>query len=198
MDPQQQQQNDSKADEIGKQGILSLNELRYQFEPDMSVCTARSVSSQFFQSQTYAPGSTGICIVNSGSSFVNAAQSSITIDVKNTSSVAVYFGSSAYGCSAANLINRLSILSRSGSVIERIDKANALACITVMYKKSKTWQEFGSGSHGHVLNPSRVGLVVKRDTTFRHSFKRYLNFFWLGLNTSPVAAYERYETRDGL
>ena len=122
--------------DVGKAGVLSLNNLTYQLAPDLSVAITRTVTSQFFQSQTHAPGSSGICIFNTGSSFVNGKESFLVLDVQNLSRTAAgaatnaWFG--AYGGSAANFINSLTILSRSGTVLEKIDRANQLSNIKAL------------------------------------------------------------------
>ena len=136
--------------DVGKAGVLSLNNLTYQLAPDLSVAITRTVTSQFFQSQTHAPGSSGICIFNTGSSFVNGKESFLVLDVQNLSRTAAgaatnaWFG--AYGGSAANFINSLTILSRSGTVLEKIDRANQLSSIKALYRHDDGWRRFGPGS----------------------------------------------------
>lgn len=123
-------------------GILSLNQMTYKLEPDLAVTIQRNVQSSFFLSQSYAPGSTMVCIVNSGSSFVNLRQSYLVMDVQNTTSAGqdgkvAWFGSS--GGSAANFINRIQIIAKNGVQLERIDNANVLAAAKVAYVYSTDW-----------------------------------------------------------
>lgn len=99
---------------LGKAGILSLNQLSYRMDPDLSVCVSRTVTSQWFTNQTAASGSSSMCLFNTGSSYVNMKQSSLVFDLRNDSEVPVWFG--LHGSSAASVINRLVISSRSGQV----------------------------------------------------------------------------------
>lgn len=141
------QQQQQQGMDLGKAGVLSLNNLTYSMSPDLSVAVSRTVTSQFFQNQTHAPGSTGICILNTGSAYVNARESFLVLDIQNTSTITgstttganAWFG--IHGGSAANFINRLTILSRSGQVLEKIDRANQLAAIKCMYRHDKGWRE---------------------------------------------------------
>ena len=139
------------AEDLGKAGVLALNQLSYQLPPDLSVAVSRSVTSQFFQTQAVAAGSSAVCIWNTGSSFVNPRQSFLILDVENKSRntsgaqpVSAWFG--AHGGSAANLINSMTILSRSGVVLEKIDRSNQLASIKALYQHDDGWREYGPGS----------------------------------------------------
>lgn len=132
----------SEALDARSVGILSLNQMTYKLEPDLAVTIQRNVQSSFFLSQSYAPGSTMVCIVNSGSSFVNLRQSYLVVDLQNTSTAGTdgdlcWFGSS--GGSAANIINRIQIIAKNGVQLERIDNANVLAAAKVAYVYSTDW-----------------------------------------------------------
>ena len=86
---QQLQSSSSIAPEEGmtpsQVGILQLNSLSFRSMPDLSVSIQRNVQSTFCQTQQNAPGSTGVFVVQSGSSYVNFLQSSLVIDVQNLS-----------------------------------------------------------------------------------------------------------------
>ncbi len=112
--------------------------------PDLAVVVQRNVQSSYFQAQSYAPGSTMVCIVNSGSAFVNLRQSYLVLDVQNTSTGGTSAGATAgwfgtKGGSAANLLNRIQIISRTGVVLERIDNCNQLSSCKVNYAYSQDW-----------------------------------------------------------
>lgn len=131
-------------------GILGLNNMTYKLPPDLSVCVQRNVQSSFFTSQQYAPGATMTCVVNSGSAYVNLKQSYLVLDVLNAStaganSSGAWFG--VHGGSAANFINRIQIIGRNGTVIERIDNANQLAACKVNYCYDDSWK----GSVGSLM-----------------------------------------------
>lgn len=134
------------ADEssLGKAGVLNLNALSYRMPPDLSVAVSRTVTSQWFASQTAAAGSSSMCIWNTGAAYVNARQSSLVFDLKNDSAKAVWFG--LHGSSAASVINRITISSRSGQILEKVDRANQLAAIKALYTHDNAWSKTGPGS----------------------------------------------------
>jgi hypothetical protein len=151
-----------------KMGILAINQLSYKLRPDLSVSVSKCMQKQFPQTSSSAPRETITFILNSGASYLDLRDSYLALDVKNTSVVpgtqTAYFGK--YGGSACNLIERLTITSRSGAVIERVDKANLLAAIRVEYMHDNAYRETGPGSSaGMELDPARydwpVGSTVR-------------------------------------
>lgn len=132
--------NKQSEDGMAKMGLINVNNLQYNLKPDLSVCVSNTSTSQFFQNQSYAAGSTMVCILNTGSSFVYGPNSSLVWDVKNvTGSGNFNFGAAECGGTSANLISRVTIMSRSGVVLERIDGSNVLSAIKVIYNRSLGW-----------------------------------------------------------
>ena len=110
---------DEKSDSGVKAGVLGLNGLSFSLPPDMSVAVSRSLTRQFPQQQVHSPRDVMTFVLNTGSSFIDAADSFLSIDVVNTSTGGgtdaanvVWFGSN--GGSACNLFSRISVTSRSG------------------------------------------------------------------------------------
>jgi hypothetical protein len=138
--------NDDNA--AAKQGILSINKISYTMPPDLSCAVSANMQSQFFQSSTYSPGTPAICIWNTGSQYVDPKNSILCFDVTNTSTAGAYFGP-AYGGSALNLIRQFTLYSRSGTIIERIDRVNQLSAIRNNFERSQAWVDtVGSDGHG--------------------------------------------------
>jgi hypothetical protein len=116
--------------------------------------------------------------LNTGSNFIDAADSFLSIDVVNTSSGgatdalnAVWFG--ANGGSACNLFSRISITSRSGQSIERIDRANQLASIRCQYEHPVSWHERGPGTAAGIaksLDDAGTGLSWSAGATNKIRF----------------------------
>jgi hypothetical protein len=128
---------------IAKQGIIDVNNLSYNLKPDLSVTTSRTTTTQFFQNTEYAENATMVCILNTGASFVYGPNSTITFDI----TVARATGSGTEpGCyfpepgSAANIFSRITIMSRSGVVLERIDSVNVLSAIKFKYEHDLSYQ----------------------------------------------------------
>ena len=139
---------------IAKQGIIDVNNLSYNLKPDLSVTTSRTTTTQFFQNQDYAENSTMVCILNTGASFVYGPNSTLAFDIK----VAKKSGTSIpeLGCffpapgSAANIFSRITIMSRSGVVLERIDSVNQLAAIKFAYQHDASYSKTIGSMMGYV------------------------------------------------
>ena len=110
-------------------GLLTVNGLAYVLPSDLSVSVSRTTTTQFFQSKTHSPGQNMICILNTGAAYVNPERSYLRIDIKNTGTDSMGFGTGTAG----NLFDRVMIQSRDGSVLERIDNANFLSRIRANY-----------------------------------------------------------------
>ena len=90
-------------------GLLQINNLSYQLKPDLSMCVSRASTQQYFAMSEYSPGSSMICMFNTGSSFVYGPRTYLSLDIQNTSAA----GSFTFGNgSGANLIQRITVSSR--------------------------------------------------------------------------------------
>jgi hypothetical protein len=127
---------------IGSSGILALNGLTYKLPPDLSVAIQRNNQSMYFQSPTFAPGQTAVCVLNTGASYVDFRRSFLVITASNISTTSppaahtCFFGPNGSAC---NLINRITILTRSGAQIERIDNVNQLNSARLYMEHSSSW-----------------------------------------------------------
>ena len=135
---------DSKQgeDSTAKASILAVNQLTYQLAPDLSVAVSRTMVRQYpMGSQKVTSRDTLVFVLNSGSAYVDFRDSYLSIDVKNISTGVgqAFFGTS--GGSACNFFNRLTISSRSGQIIERIDRVNQLSCIRHNFERSEVWKQ---------------------------------------------------------
>ncbi len=145
---------------LATSGILAVNQLSFKLPPDLSVAVQRNNQSQYFQSQQYSPGSTAIVVMNTGASYVDWRRSYLVMTVRNDSSAAtdgkvqspVWFGPNGSAC---NLINRVLIQTRSGTVVERVDNANQLASARLYMEHDRTW----TGSPCEVAAPSTPAEV---------------------------------------
>ena len=140
--------DEQKQDSSVKASILAVNQMTYVLQPDLSVCVSRTMCKNYPQAQQHAPRDTISFILNTGSAWVDFKDSylELTIENKSTGGTDQHAFWGANGCSAANIINRLTISSRSGQVIERIDRCNQLAAIRVLWEKNASWAEYGPGS----------------------------------------------------
>ena len=129
-------------------GLLTINRLNYTLPNDLSVSISRTGTSQFFQSKSYSPGQSMICILNTGAAYVNPERSYLRIDFKNTSAESVSFGQG----SACNLFNRLLVSGRDGSVLERIDNLNWLCRVRQYYEHDSNYNQTVMSSAGARYN----------------------------------------------
>ena len=111
-------------------GLLTLNNLSYSLPNDLSVSISRTGTTQFFQTKGGAPGQNLICILNTGSAYIDPKRSYLRLDLTNTGTSAMSFG----GGTACNLFDRSVISTRDGSVLERIDNLNVLSRVRQYYE----------------------------------------------------------------
>lgn len=139
---------DSKQDSgggdggVNAAGVLSLNNLSYRLTPDVSVASARNLQQQYFSSQSYSPGATCVAILNTGSNFVDFTRSFLVMTVRNLTTTsggaatqAAWFGPNGSAC---NLINRLRVSTRSGTVIEDLQNCHQYASYKLAFERDAT------------------------------------------------------------
>lgn len=151
------QQQGSQPAGNARSGLIAVNNLNYSLKPDLSVCTTRTSTSQFFQQDTYAPGSTMVCIFNTGSSYIYGPNTSLVFTVNNTNAYSIHFG--GYGGSAANLISRVTIYTRSGLVLERVDASHVLSAIKGTWGHTADWKETTGDAYGLCPGPGGVNSM---------------------------------------
>ena len=58
-----------------KMGLLAVNKLNYTLPSDLCVCVSRTHISQCFQQREHSPGSTAVCILNTGAAYLDGRRS---------------------------------------------------------------------------------------------------------------------------
>ncbi len=115
---------------------LLVNNLTFTSPKALSLATNRSYQKSFFQRSTYTGdrSTTMICDINSGTSFINCANSylSLSIQLEGGGGAAASFGSG----SAMNVINEVRIRSRSGVELDRVQNANIWSMFDSVYNRS--------------------------------------------------------------
>lgn len=148
----------SQAD-TARRGLVSVNNLDYVLNPDLSVSVSRANKKHFFQQTSYQPGGRAICILNSGAEYVDPQNSYLSFVLRvptlysgtapSTLPVTpAQFQAATYDQqythkvgSAINWLKRIVITSRSGDEIERIENLHLLAPILDRYIQSSEWVE---------------------------------------------------------
>ena len=115
--------------ETAKRGLISVNNLRYELPPDLSVVVSRSMHPHYFHTTSYTAGQRMVCQLNSGSNYIDGQNSYLTFDLETVARIDTAAGASgANPCrltlgrgSAASLFKDISIIARSGDEIERTE-----------------------------------------------------------------------------
>lgn len=108
-----------------KPGMVELNNLTYALEPDMSVAVNKTHKKHFFQSTTYGNDQSAIAILNSGAEYIDTRRSYLAFNVEllqpaGTAAADEINGFFGVHGSACNLIDTITISTRSGDEISRL------------------------------------------------------------------------------
>jgi hypothetical protein len=121
------QRSDQVSDVSAQQGSADLlvNNLVYTQPKALSLAVKRTYDRQYFQRNTYSGSTseTAICDWNTGTSYVKAPNSYLTFTVLPTATGGV--GTCNFGSgSAMNVIREVRLKSRSGTELDRLERAN--------------------------------------------------------------------------
>jgi hypothetical protein len=116
------QVSDMSADASVSSDML-VNNLVYKQPSALSLATQRAYTRHFPQVQTYSAGQTMVFDLTSGSSYVDPENSYLTFKVQLVTAGAAITANFASG-SAMNLIRQVTIRSRSGTELDRIELCN--------------------------------------------------------------------------
>lgn len=126
-----------------RQGMLAVNDLNYVLAPDLSVSVNNTFKNHYFQSNVYTNNQRGICILNSGSDYGDMRSSTLNFMVRiTTPTPAIAAGVNAsFGKNGSilNIIRALTISSRSGDEISRVQDLNHLSNIMNPFRYSENW-----------------------------------------------------------
>lgn len=123
---------------------LMVNNLIYKQPKSLSLAVNRTLKRQYFQRSSYSASETAIIDWNTGSSYVKSCNSYLTFKVLVTGSTPT--ANFANG-SAMNLINHITIRTRSGTEMDRIDRVNLWSKNDIRHNYAQDWVEkFGTMS----------------------------------------------------
>lgn len=124
-------------------GDLLLNKLLYKEPTKLSLAINRTMNRQYFQRSTYSASDTAIIDWNTGSTYVNAANSYLVFDLACTGATTptANFASG----SAVNIIRNITIRSRSGTELDRIERVNLWSKNQLAWENGEDWyKKFGT------------------------------------------------------
>lgn len=136
--------------------LIRLNQLSYRLPSNLSVTVSRNMKRSFADKNTYNANGKIIITWNTGTDYVDGINSYLTFKV------AVNAGASEFvSGSAVNIIENITVTSRSGREIERQEGVNNLRRDMDRYMCSQDWIE----NFGSVMGYSPDGSPIEINTT---------------------------------
>ena len=131
--PRVETQRSDQVSDVSQQagsGDLLVNNLTYEQPKALSLAVNRTFNRQYFQRDNYSAGQTAIIDLNTGSDYIDPTNSYLTFSVLLTGTTPTANFASG---SAMNLIRQVTIRSRSGTEIDRVERANIWARNDALY-----------------------------------------------------------------
>lgn len=147
--------NDGAGEGNKQNMMINVNNLNYLLEPDLTVAVNSTYKKHFFNADIYSSTRSAVCILNSGADYLDFRRSYLSFDfalkaydkgtttektqVTSKRSEAAKWSFGAGG--ATSLIQRITVQSRSGDEICRIENAALLYHIETNYCYDQEWKE---------------------------------------------------------
>jgi hypothetical protein len=160
-------------------GDLMVNNLIYQQPKALSLAVNRTLKKQYFQKSTYTPLETAVCDFNSGSDYISIDDSYLLLDITSVGGDANFGAGSILNC-----IERIVVTSRSGTELDRLERANIYNKQMMRFGHSQDWisgsgSKMGMGTNG--LDSD--GTVLTDGVSRRHIIPlKYLCGFFRPIN----------------
>lgn len=150
---------------ISNSSMITVNNLTYVMEPDLTVAVNATYKKHFFANQIGEPSRSNICILNSGADYIDFRRSYLSFDFAlktgNNSDYLVYDGAALPTVNSAqkavngldavsvgfgdgsslNLIQRIVVNSRSGDEICRVDNVAYISHMLTNYCYGQEWKD---------------------------------------------------------
>lgn len=176
--PNKEVQRSDQVSDVSAQAAdsdLAVNNLVYQQPEALSLGVSRTSSRLFFQRSTYNPGETAIIDFNSGTSFIDPENSYLVGTFAITASAdtaTCSFGSGSF----MNTIRQVTLRSRSGVELDRVERANVWSLYETQYRNPSSWfTSVGAALEGF----NQATTAMNRTATYRFCLplKRLAPFF---------------------
>ena len=139
--PAREVQRSDQVSDVSQQAASSdllVNNLSYHQPEALSLAVQRAYSRQYFQRQTYANGETAIIDFNSGTDYVDPGNSYLTFTVLLAASAGT--ATAGWGTSSAmNAIKQVTIKSRSGTELDRVERCNLWSSFNTVYTNTSAY-----------------------------------------------------------
>jgi hypothetical protein len=169
-------ENKSSSGDLSKrQGLITVNDLVYVLEPDLSVATNKTHKIQYFQQSSYGSGQNAICILNSGADYIDTRRSWLQFDVAAFGGTAgttnLYLGANGSAC---NFINQVTISTRSGDVLCQLFDYNLMQNILLPLTYDKQWFDTVGQTMMYGGGISTANVTVNTETRNRMCIPMYI------------------------
>ena len=149
-----------------RQALIGVNDLNYVLPPDLSVSVVRTHTNHYFQQSEYANTSRANCILNTGAHYIDMRHSSLEFGVRLQNRaggkiVGGYFGRNG---SALNLIESVTVSSRAGDELCRINQADLLHYVTIPFRNDDEF--LSTVGQGMGFGDTCLDPLANRNTTF--------------------------------
>ncbi len=165
----------SSGDLSKRQGLITVNDLVYVLEPDLSVATNKTHKIQYFQQSSYSSGQNAICILNSGADYIDTRRSWLQFDVNAVGATLgttnLYLGANGSAC---NFINQVTISTRSGDVLCQLFDFNLMQNILLPLTYDKQWFDTVGQTMMYGGGISTANVTVNTETRNRMCIPMYI------------------------
>jgi hypothetical protein len=174
--PAREVQRSDQVSDVSQQAESSdllVNNLSYHQPEALSLAVQRSYSRNFFQRRSYGEGETAVIDFNSGTDYVDPGNSYLTFTVLLTG---VNTPTAGWGInSAMNLIKQVTIKSRSGTELDRVERCNLWSGLNAAYTNTRAYLD----RQGPMEGWNQAAGVLNRTTAVRYAIplKRLAPFF---------------------
>ena len=143
--------------------LMSKNGLRYVLPQTLSTTVNRTFKKEYAQRSQYGPGDTMVWDWNTGTSFVDPQNAMLSMNITVTADNADGTTTIGFGTgSAANLIEEIRIISKSGTELDRIQNSNVLT------KLISDWQYSTDGRKYLEMSLLGISFAAPADNTTLH------------------------------
>ena len=163
-------------------GLITINDLNYALEPDLSVAVNKTHKRHFFQSNEYTNSQRAICILNSGADYIDTRRSYLSFDLDINLDIPAYLTTPGDATEAAedveakrrfrayvgrhgsamNMIKDITISTRSGDELVRLNDFSLMQNMLMPNMYCREWFD----TNGELINYGGVYETTAERTTF--------------------------------
>lgn len=177
--PAREVQRSDQVSDVSQQAASSdllVNNLSYHQPEALSLAVQRAYSRQYFQRQSYSNGETAVIDFNSGTDYVDPGNSYLTFTVRLVASLDT--ATAGWGTSSAmNVIKQVTIKSRSGTELDRVERANLWSSFNTAYTNTSAYLTRQGPMEGWNQASTVIGATAATAVRYCIPLKRLAPFF---------------------